>query len=345
MRKHFPFTLRKIVIFCLLFPMFMMSAFRAETIGTDTENYLRTYNYIADCNLLNAFVVSRMESGYVFLNYICSHFGISFLGMQVIINIFIYYSLSCFFFKYSPNIGLSCFLFLSLRMMFGPMNVVRMYIALAILLWAIPYIQKRKFCSFTIVCLIASSFHLAALLFWILYPLCVWKNKFKNYVIWSIAIAIALLGNLFFVKITSSIGIYEGYLNSQYFDGSIKVATYLSLVINLCFYLFILIANKSRLRMERGGGELSMLYVSSVSMKIILAIGLVGLTNSIMSRLSGFFDIFLLFLIPYSFYSLDNILKRYCLGFIMMILLVMQFLIVLMYRPNWNGVVPFEWGF
>ena len=122
-----------------LFPAFFLTAFRDYSVGNDTVMYLFCYEKIAHANsFFEALSFDRMETGYVALSYFFSHIGLSFYQFQFVLALFIYASLYIFLVKYSKNIGISCLIFLTLRYMLGTMNVVRMYTAIAVLLYSIP---------------------------------------------------------------------------------------------------------------------------------------------------------------------------------------------------------------
>ena len=162
---HIPISKKFLCISCLL-PAFVLTAFRDVSVGCDTLSYLRNFTRIGfSNNLADAFLYSRMELGYVSITYFFSHFWKSFLLQQVLVTLFIYISFYFFLVKYSKNIGLSCFIFLTMRLMFGPMNVVRMYIAIGILLFSIPYLIKSNFLKFFLFVAVAALFHKTAISF------------------------------------------------------------------------------------------------------------------------------------------------------------------------------------
>ena len=136
----------KLALSCVcFFPMYLLTAFRNFSVGTDTFTYLDTFNFVNSfSSLKTALGASRMEPGYVLLNYIVGNSGGSFLTLQIIISTFIYLSFVYFVAKYSNNIGLTCVFFLILRLFCGPMNVVRTWIAISILLFSITSIERRN---------------------------------------------------------------------------------------------------------------------------------------------------------------------------------------------------------
>lgn len=329
----------KIFALISLFPLFVLTAFRDVRVGNDTIAYVHTYNILSYIsNFKDIFLYSRMEPGYIFINYIFAITGAEYICMQIFISGFIYYSLFRFLSRYSVNIGLSCIIFLGMRMFCGPMNVVRMWIALAILLFALDYFIQSKIYKANILIILAMTFHYSALIFLALNFTNSKLNTRNVIIIILTSVAIALAGKSFFDVATGSVGLYQGYLDSKYFNYDDNIAIYLTLLIDitltgLYFFLF---------KIEKINYSKTLIIFVYLS---IFSVGLdiIGLTNTIMTRISGYFYISWMILIPIAvnYIKKANIkLLIYCclaIGFLA------QFLVVMIFRPTWNGVVPYVW--
>ena len=338
---------KKVYTFLLLFPMFALTAFRASTVGNDTIMYLATYNAISYCDTLSeAFASSRMEVGYVLLNYVCSSLGCTYFGMQIIVSIFIYYSFYCFISRFSSNICFSCFIFLAMCMVCGPMNVVRMYIAIAILLFAIPYLLQGRFFPFITVVIIATLFHFTASIFVMLYLFCYWRSRWKYLLLFFVTLLIVFQGNAFFWYLTNFIGLYQGYLDSKYFSVDGNMAIYLNLGIDCCFFMLILLSGyKKHFFVQKRFLALSMECVCYNAFVLVLALDIIGLTNTIMGRVSGYFNFVYLLLLPMAIRIVKDVGWRFLLYVSVILMLTLQFVVIMEYRPNWNGISPYVWGF
>ena len=338
-----------ILRFFVLFPMFALCAFRALSIGNDTQIYYYGYTRIGQyASLIAAIQGSRYEIGYTLLSYSMHKLGVSFLGMQIIISIIVYYSFYRFFVKYSNNFSFSCFVFLTLRYSMSTMNVVRMWLAIAILLYAIPFIQKRNLVPFLVLVAIASSFHSTALVFAILYPAA--KVRINNRIVFSTFIVswlLLLVGRPVFARVTSMIGRYSGYLSSNYFVFESNIAVYMTLAINLALFLLIYITfgkNGEKLYEPTTGNINSGLMIEQISLVcglLVVAFSIVGLGNTIMDRISVYFGVMFTISIP-SIYEHINLQHNKKLLYISMLLgLTAQYLVVMIMRPGWNGVTPY----
>ncbi|MBR6125887.1 EpsG family protein [Candidatus Saccharibacteria bacterium] len=348
---------RKLLCFVCLFPAFFLTAFRDVSVGNDTITYFRAFDYVAHFeNVLDAIKFSRMEAGYVLLNYVFSHANQSYYCMQFWISLFVYAALFFFLCRYSKNISLSCFVFLTLRFMLGPMVVVRMWIALSILLFALFLLEKNKKLLFSICVIIASQFHLSALIFFpLLFLLNVKLNKKSIFTLIILSFIILGLGKTFFSYLTQFFYSYQGYLDGKYFDVQDNIAIYIQFFIDLVLSLFVWLANNAvtykvnrpdeKMLSFDSPHHLSMDFICNWSIVLILCLDIIGLNNAIMNRLSGYFMFAWLYLLPKAFLKISNKYGAFLLFLIVIFFFILQFQIVMVYRPNWNGVEPYSFYF
>lgn len=343
-KKSYSYTL------VMMLPLYILTAFRDLTIGADTYSYYRTYNLISQSSdLKSALISSRMEKGYIIVNYLLSKIGCTYLGFQVIISLIIYTSLFFFINKYSVNIGFSLFAFLSLRMAFGPMNTIRMWFAIAIILLSNKYVINRQPLKFAILVLLASLFHTSALIYFVMYIVYdkVIEKK-KAMVILIMSLGIGIIGRPFFAMLTNLIGKYSGYLESEYFTTENNIAVYLNILIDVCFGLLIYVCymNNSDVLHDDSNSTNAALSTStfrvlSYGTLLLIAIDLIGIGNTIMSRVASYFHIYHILTIPLSIFFLKG--KRKAMYYIIVcLLLVIQFMVVMIYRPQWNFVTPYQ---
>lgn len=329
----------KIFALVSLFPLFVLTAFRDVSVGNDTIAYFHTYSILSHINSFkDMFLYSRMEPGYIFINYIFAMAGAEYIYMQIFISGFIYYSLFRFLSRYSVNIGLSCIIFLGMRMFCGPMNVVRMWIALAILLFALDYFIQSKIYKANILIIVAMTFHYSALIFLALNFTNSKLNTRNVIIIILTSIAIAVAGKSFFDVATGSIGLYQGYLDSKYFNYDDNIAIYLTLVIDIALTgLYFFLFKIEKIKYSKILMIFAYLSIFSIGLDII------GLTNTIMNRISGYFYISWLVLIPIAVNYIKKIDIKLLVFCLVTLGFLSQFLVVMIYRPTWNGVVPYVW--
>lgn len=336
---------KNLKIVLALLPMFILVGFRGINIGSDTWFYAHVFENIgSQDSLLKAIANSRYEIGFVVLNYIFAKVGFTYNMLQVTITFFICFSIGKFFKRYCVNVWIGSYVFYTLRYMLGPMNTVRMWIAIAILLFSIPYLQKQRPIQFFGIVVMASLFHSTALVFLVLYPLCkVRLTKRKIVLLYIIALVIGAMGTSFFAWLTKSINMYSGYLTSKYFVYDNNVAVFLNLAIDLCLVVFIFYEYRKELDegIEKNTEINSLDNIIKVALLLIVAIDIVGLRNTIMNRISAYFGMFLVIAIPSAIKKINFKYNREIIWLGMGGLLALQFLVVMIFRPEWNSVVPY----
>jgi len=334
-------------IFLLLFIPFVLAAFRGIDVGNDTYTYFRMYRNVGNYNNYFDFMkVTRIEPGYSLFMFLFQRLGASYEIFQIFCESLIYLSFSKYFKKYSENYALSCFMFVVNRNLAGTMNTVRMWLAIAVLLNAIPYIKERKLVKFLLVVLAASMMHYSAMLFVIVYIMTGIKKEHLVFPITLIsAMVIAFIGTPFFRFMTDLVGRYEGYLSTGYFDTSGALAIYISFVINLAFIAYYTILR----RYERGIKHfdedsivISNQYIFYVMYFIAFSFSFIGLRNQIMSRLSSYFSISSLVLLPFALNTSPNKANRKIMHVVICALLFAEFIVIMVYRPNWQGIIPYH---
>ena len=341
---------RKIKIMVYLLPMFILAAFRDVSIGNDTSVYFRAFLLTQRSESLFATIqASRLEPGYLFVNYALSHLGCSFYYFQVVVTLFIYYSLGRAMYHYSENIALSCFLFFVSGSFFGTMNTTRMWMAIATLLFSIRFIQERKPIQFIAIVLLATLFHYTALIFIILYPLSTKKiDSFKSFVLIALSVVAGFFAVNILTVITSRLGMYQGYLTGRRGDTSGNIAIYTSLITNLSFlgfgayeklYQKPVLFNSFN---NEKGETVSVNSIYYISMFITVGLGMIGLSNTMMSRVREYFEILVIFIIPVCLNNVRVKSNKRIVQFIICVLLAIEIVYIINYRAGWYGVTPYR---
>lgn len=334
---------RKIWIFILILPLFILSALRAPTVGNDTYNYFVSYNIVAKESFFSV-SQSRLEIGYIFYMRLIALFGFKYLGFQIITSFIILFSICRFIDRYSTNVSFSFFVFLTSHIYFGTMNITRQYLTIAILLFSIDAIKKQEFFKFCIYVAFASSIHFISIAFLIGYPL----SKIRINKIRSIQlIIVGLVSSLFFnnivrlfVKIT---GRYSSYLESGYFNFENYIAIYLNLCINICFFLLAYNTGywKKDIRLINQKSTYRKLWYIFCLLTLIISI--VGLNATIISRIEAYYKMFYIVYIPDVIRSINNKESRSIVSLGVIVGLFLSFIVIMIYRPYWTTVFPYEW--
>lgn len=343
---------KKIAVFLYLLPLFLLVALRDRSIGPDTNAYYRIfYNIASRSNFLETVTQSRLEPGYYTLCFLIGKLGGSYYLMQIIISAFIFCSFGRFIRTYSINVPFTCFILLADDSVFGMMNVARMWIAVAILLYAIAPLQRRNLKLFILIVLIASLFHYSASIFLIMYPISSLKiTADKLGVLFIAAIGISVAELSVFGAITNVLGIYQNYLTEDRFDTSDNLAVKVSLAICLCYFLLTTVthiweSSADEIRTDSNVKSLSINCISYWAMILSVCVNIIGLSNNLMGRISHYFSVFGLLSIPQAINNMKVFNNRLIMKTVIMILMFIVFAVILIYRPNWYMVIPYKFFF
>ena len=228
--------------------LFFIHAFKDPMAFNDTPHYALAYDIMCKTGLVDYFKFANIKSSeisYAVLMYISSLIS---TDTQFIFVITSFLILSGYFFvikKYSVSIWLSIFLFYIIDFKIS-LIVLRQFCALAVIAYALPYIEKRNFKKFAICQLVAFFFHFTSIVFfpmYIAYGFNLSERKFQRWIF----LLLTLVGGIFFRAIYSYFGLsddfgYESYMEVESGGANSKMFFLLLIV----FYLFC-IAYKKRL--------------------------------------------------------------------------------------------------
>ena len=338
----FPLKTKKgknIFLFLVFAELSFIAGFRAWNIGNDTINYI--YTFILSINFPEL-IKSHMEKGYLLYNQSIAFFTHSPQVFLLISAIIIIGSVCFFIRKYSSGILLSILLFVILY--FGDtMNIMRQYLALSVVLLALPFVIKRQFLPFCLCCVIASSFHISALLAISLYFLYCIPFKIQ-YLLGVIFITILTL--LFLTPIIEQIialtGRYNDYQGTILLGEDTKIASIVKTLIQgaiTCFCIFSYkYCKNSSIRTIL---PISFLLWCSVA---AVCIQFISIRGTVLERLVIYFSIFNLLSIPL-FVGTYSKPFRILIGSGLIFCFVLYACVIFIYRPDWNHILPFSFCF
>ena len=189
--------------------------------------------------------------------------------------------------KYSQHIELSIFLYVGLYFYFISFNLIRQYIAVAIVFWGTKYLLKKNFKKYAIVIIIASLFHATALVMIPFYFIAVNKISAKFKMFLGI---FAFVGVVFFSRIQSIfLTIFPKYIiYVGYASGTAKCDLIMILLI-----MFLLQNIKSK-----AGNEFEWnLYMSTTVFALLFV--MLSFSNVLLARLGTYFYMYSIISVPY----------------------------------------------
>ena len=116
-------------------------------------------------NSLKELMDFRFEIGYVLLVKAISLLTNNPNYMFVIISFITLFGICVFVYKYSSIKWMSILLFISLGFYYTSFNMIRQFIAIAIVMLSYKYLIEKNFLKFFMIVLCASLFHMSALIF------------------------------------------------------------------------------------------------------------------------------------------------------------------------------------
>ena len=323
-------------IFCgiAVFILFFLMAFRDQSIGTDIEDYLSLFQKVDEVGI--NFLSSNddnfigYEKGYLALNYIISYVGGERLLLVVVSALYVL-SVSHCVIQFSPYPLMSLALFVLGNFYFSGMNLLRQYIAIAILLFSIKYVVNRSFLKFLFILLIALSMHRTAIVFVFLYF--VYPLKVSNKYI-LLCISCSILFYLFIGQYILSyiLGIFELSKFEHYIlvgaDGGI------------IFYLFLLsfvllgVTTPERIR------NIPNVRVFFHMMILALLVQSFAVSIAELARLTQYFYIGFIVYLPCVLFHIKSPNSRLVLISVFMFLMLAYFIITA--EGNTDSVIPYK---
>lgn len=176
---------KNIFAFLSFFSLFSVSSLR-YMVGVDYHSY--TYIF----ETVNQGKGTHTEIGYRILNLLIGAFTdepqwVYVITAMITLGLIVY---GCY--KYSPNPAMSLFLFVTTGYVFSSFNILRQYIAIAIIFVSLKFIKENRFFPFLLLVLLAATFHKTAVIMIPLYFLLRLRLK-QSYMLMITAVGICFI--------------------------------------------------------------------------------------------------------------------------------------------------------
>lgn len=322
-------TVTRKMIYCFIISIILIivSGLRHLSVGNDTWNYVNIfyrYNQMSINELFqNHFGI---EFGYVILNKFIGSLSLGHQWLLLFTAVVFTLSVSKFIYDYSNDVVLSYLVLFSFSFFQFSMTGVRQTLAISIVIFGIKYALDKKLIKFSLVVLLASTFHQSALVAFFIYLATYFKMSklMKVSSIVLIAIVYVLrnsIVNFLFMFIPD--GRYN-YLS----DGggeTVLLVVFLTFIVGLMFH-------KNYDKVSR--------YANFEYGMIILGILFQVFTpvQNIFFRIAMYFTIILVVFIPNLFSGFKSS-ERLIMKYMIYIALLVQYFI---FTKNAAGVVPHE---
>ncbi len=333
--------------------LWMLLAFKASTIGSDTDAYIDLFE--ASSRWSNQHhdnfwgIIgehdTRYETGYVIFNRVLALFTNNPQWVFILTGAFFIYVCRKFIYEESGDVFFSIFLYISLRLFYFDMSGLRQAIAIFICILAYKYIKKRKLVPFILLVLLAMQFHITAVIFLIAYPMSFLKFNFKNILIVTLGGIVAFLS--FDIILTKVLGYvpeyYSHYTTSVRFESG-KAGNIIVCIIQMLFLLISVFSNygKDKIINEAQNNKRNFDDPSMMKFMILISVilSVVSLRATTLDRLYYYFWFFSIIAIPKIVNGIKD--ERLFIKVSIMIFTFLYNVTLLYYRPEWSSITPYK---
>jgi hypothetical protein len=297
---------------------------RSSSIGTDTENYVYKYIVKYDPNYYE--FNENVEIGYQLLDRFILQFADNYFWLLFLTAFFIVFSYLRLIKKYSTNYVFSVTLFVTLGLYIFLFNGLRQALAMAIMTYSVKYLIEKKLIAYFLICLVASMFHMSALIMLPIYFIINFRlNTFYKITLLALIVSIFSFDVVQYVAQNNQR--YETYADGGEIRGLYTMLFYLFIA------AFIFLAKIKYKISDELFVKFSDLYFSGVV--ILIAVSLLGANPSGPQRIIAFFAWPLLILLPIVFHRINNKLV----SFVFLSFCILYYYLSLL---NFGDLFPYE---
>ena len=264
----------------------LCAGLRNISVGSDTHSYAKHYIVICHSSLkdiLSNFKFYGMEIGYNLLCKLISYISPNYYFFQIIVCFLFCFGMMRFIKKNAINPLLSVSVFLGSGMYLYSFNILRQMLAVMLVANAWEYLKSKKYFRYISIVLIATTFHITALSFFvsfIIYSL--WKyRKLRKYIVLGILFT-GLEYERILIFLTPILKRFYNYGNYLVNDRAKQTAGFVTI-----FWIIILVMALIELLYKNEQGSSKNLY--SVFSIITVVCNFIGLHFNYVDRIGFFF--------------------------------------------------------
>lgn len=277
--------------------LFVILGFRYQFVGTDTLNYFNNYNIIAEYGFSDIFHNSFLDKGYVLIQWIISRFHVEFQFFLTILAFFCIFVLAFIIEKYSKNVFLSWILFISLGFYGFYFNWIRQALAMTFLLLAFHFLYENKIAISILLWGVATTVHLTAIIFGIIFLLYKVRINVKNIV------SIILLSTpIYFFRLNIARIFIDSFKDGRYLNeltGNIGGVGNTFIIICACI-IIIAYTNPP----WKNKDSLNKLYFCILAVSAVVQ--MFSAVDFIFTRLNRYFFVFIIICVPFALYNIKG---------------------------------------
>lgn len=268
--------------------LWAIMALRGVSVGSDTINYFTRYDNIErpEFSLMS---VAGQEWGFDMLEYICSSLGMGWQVFLALVSAIIIIPVTELFHKYSANVWMSFFLYLTIGLFSVNMSAMRQSLAVSMVVVAMIAMLEKKYIKFVIFILVGSLFHFSAIFALLMGVVPLVKFKSRRQLAWLLLIPVVarVAGHLFLGGLESLMPVrYLDNFSSDLVMNPILEAVWISI---LLFSFLSLSINRKVTKDDFQFYFMTVLFVASVELSYSVYLA---------SRLAFYFESAVMVAIP-----------------------------------------------
>lgn len=333
-----------VIVFAMLF---IVSGFRAFSVGADTKEYVKVFYNIGNLQLMKG----RYEIG--FLRYVELLHKISTNpGILLMVSSAICVGTACVFtYEFSKNPIISMMLYILLGAYFSQMNVMRQAIALSFIEVSFMVLLKnseggvQRVISALLI-LLAATFHTVAIVGVIPWVLVVRSNSEQeeyNYLTagkmlknttWIAGIAFVAY-SIIMAVVTKLLPQYAHYFRGEWSDANYNASLFATLIQLSFAVVGAIVFGDMKLNKNQ--------RFAAIMLSLAIIFDVLSMRMEIWGRIAGMFGIYTYLLwVPEFTSEICSAKNRVILNIAIVLFSAAYMLIVLMFRPEWTLVVPYK---
>lgn len=317
----------RILAFAILFAFWFLTAFRSQYIGNDTQTYINYFTSIAENGVS---LKNNTEIGFQCLCFILSLVSTDPQILIIFCATFCYLGVGVYIFRFSKNVVASAILAFCLCFSVFT-NTLRQDLAMVLCLFAYHATKRGRFPVALLLILFAYTFHKTALLCLLFFGYYIYKYDVR--IVAAIGFAIIILSaSGFLAGIAKNLtDRYGGYFDGVY-AGTGWLAVSAEVVRNFAFYIFV----------YRAYGKKSDKPILA-NFALLFLVSCFGFMVNLFTRASQYFLLAAITELPCAVYSGNGSVRvKTDLLSAGIILLLFYFMVVLIFRPEWNSLYPYS---
>ncbi len=313
-------------VFLTFLFLWILTAFRSPQIGNDTQNYLWYFTHFAK-GLDSS---SAIEIGYQYFNFLLGKIIHDEHTFLIIMASIMYGGVGLYIHRFSKNPAISLCLFYSFFFsVFASM--FRQGTAMVIALYGYQLLKNGKKFPAALLFLLATSFHTTAIVCFFLFM------DFKIF-----GKPLFVLGMTALCAVVSLSGVLRMVVGAvlprylHYFDGQYFSSGWLAISFYLIFYILLyFLINKSLFDQYKPD------KIVATNFSLLLILTSFGFAVNLFERAGEYFFLTAISEIPNMLYRGKVKNYRIWLFFVCTVMLIM-FILILIFRPGWNHLYPYE---